>query len=63
MAWLLEEYKNLIKLLSEKKDKETNPERKKILEEALGKISYECVNLQRTFRCVYIGKELPYLEE
>ena len=58
LAWLLERFENLTIQLSEKIKQEKNPEKAKILEEALNKVGVQCVRLEQIFRAVYKGKRI-----
>lgn len=58
LAWLLERYENVVKRLDEQQKKETDSERKQILEKAVGKVAMKCVKMEMLFRAVYKGKRV-----
>lgn len=58
LAWILERYENLANRLDEQQKKETDLERKQILERAAGKVAMKCVKMEMLFRAVYKGKRV-----
>lgn len=61
LAWLLERLEKLLEKIEEDVEKESDCERRKILEQAAGIIARECVKKEKLFRTVYNGKQ--YIEE
>lgn len=62
LAWLIERLENLLHSLEQEADKETDPDKKKILEEVAGKVARECVKKSKLFRAVYNGKQFEEIE-
>lgn len=58
LAWLLERYEKVAIELDEQQKKETEPERKHMLELAAGKVAGKCVKMEMLFRAVYKGKKI-----
>ena len=57
LAWLIERLEKLTLNLDKEAKAETNQDRKKVLQEAAGKVALECVKKSKLFRAVYNGKQ------
>lgn len=57
LAWLIERLEKLALNLEQASKIETDLERKKLLEDAAGKVALECVKKSKLFRAVYNGKQ------
>ena len=57
LAWLIERLEKLALNLEQAARQETDEERKKLLEDAMGKVALECVKKSKLFRAVYNGRQ------
>ena len=57
LAWLIERLENILHSLEQEADKETDPDKKELLEKAAGKVARECVKKSKLFRAAYNGKQ------
>lgn len=57
LAWLIERLEKLALNLEQAAKQETDEERKKLLEDAMGKVALECVKKSKLFRAVYNGRQ------
>lgn len=57
LAWLIERLEKLTLNLEQAAKQETDEERKKLLEDAMGKVALECVKKSKLFRAVYNGRQ------
>ena len=62
LAWLIERLEKLSLNLEQAAKKETDNEKKKLLEDAAGKVALECVKKSKLFRAVYNGKQFVEIE-
>ena len=57
LAWLIERLEKLALNLEQAARQETDEVRKKLLEDAMGKVALECVKKSKLFRAVYNGRQ------
>ena len=62
LAWLVERLEKLALELDQEEMREENPERKRLLAEAKGKVAMEHLKKARLFRAVYTGKKFAEVE-